>query len=296
MKALDPGYAAHIESGATTLATCWKLTRKDGAVLGFCDHDLPIRFGGADFLPMHGLEGGGETVKLGAQVDTGEVLGVLSAEAIAEEDILMGRYDGASVETWRVNWRNPGQRELKRRDTIGEIVREDGVFRAELRSAAQALNVRSGRVYHSLCDARLGDARCRVNLEMPAFRGEALVEAVRDDFHIVVSGLAGFEAGWFGFGEARWTGGRRMGVADAVLTHEREGAADILSFAGRVGAWVVEGDPVTVYAGCDRRFATCGQKFSNALNFRGFPHIPGSDYVLRHPRRGDALDGRPVVP
>ena len=31
------------------------------------------------------------------------------------------------------------------------------------------------------------------------------------------------------------------------------------------------------------------------VNFRGFPHIPGSDYVLRYPRSGDALDGRAVV-
>jgi len=259
MKALDPGYAVHIASGATTLATCWRLTRKDGVVLGFTDHDVAIRFGGIDYVPAHGLDGSGETVKLGAQVDTGEVLGVLSADAIAEGDILMGRYDGASVETWRVNWRDPDERELRRRDTIGEIVREDGVFRAELRSAAQALNVKSGRVYHSLCDARLGDGRCRVNLEVPQFRAFATVEAVRDDFHIVVSGLGGFEPGWFGFGEARWTGGWRAGVSDAVLTHEREGAADVLSFAERVGAWVAEGDAVTVYAGCDRLFATCGE-------------------------------------
>ena len=51
-----------------------------------------------------------------------------------------------------------------------------------------------------------------------------------------------------------------------------------------------------VTAGCDRRFDTCKAKFGNAVNFRGFPHIPGSDYVLRHPRNGDALDGRAVVP
>jgi len=56
------------------------------------------------------------------------------------------------------------------------------------------------------------------------------------------------------------------------------------------------GDTFGVTAGCDRRFATCQAKFDNAVNFRGFPHIPGSDYVLRHPRNGDALDGRAVVP
>ena len=56
----------------------------------------------------------------------------------------------------------PAQRLLLRRDTIGEIVREDGVFRAELRSAQQGLNAVRGRVYQGLCDAELGDARCGV--------------------------------------------------------------------------------------------------------------------------------------
>ncbi|MCS6760759.1 MAG: phage BR0599 family protein [Candidatus Devosia symbiotica] len=46
------------------------------------------------------------------------------------------------------------------------------------------------------------------------------------------------------------------------------------------------------------RSPLCGlpEKFANAVNFRGFPHISGSDYVLRHPRHGDALDGKAVVP
>ncbi|HUH77035.1 MAG TPA: phage BR0599 family protein, partial [Devosia sp.] len=65
--------------------------------------------------------------------------------------------------------------------------------------------------------------------------------------------------------------------------------------AATVGDWVAVGDTLRVTAGCDRRFASCKAKFGNAVNFRGFPHIPGSDYVLRHPRHGDALDGRAVV-
>lgn len=295
MKTLEAGYAAHVASGATTLATCWKLTRRDGTVLGFTDHDLALVFGGTEYRPAHGLDGGEGVAKLGGQVDTSEVLGVLHSDAIREEDILLGRYDGAKVETWRVNWRNPQERDLLQHDTIGEIVREDGVFRAELRSPMQALNVRSGRIYHSLCDARLGDGRCGVDLEPPQYRAFAEVVAARDAFHLEVAGLGGFEAGWFGFGHVEWTGGKRVGLSDVVLAHEREGATDVLSFDRRVGDWAAAGDSLTVFAGCDRRLATCAGKFANVVNFRGFPHIPGSDYVLRHPRNGDVLDGRPVV-
>ncbi|HHY50473.1 MAG TPA: DUF2163 domain-containing protein [Alphaproteobacteria bacterium] len=295
MRTPGPAFTAHVASGATTLATCWRIARLDGLVLGFTDHDATLSFGGTDYVPAHGLDGGEAAHKLGPQTDTAEVVGVLHSDAIAEADILLGRYDGASVETWRVNWRDVSIRHLVRRATIGEIVRADGVFRAELRSAQQALNQPKGRIYQALCDASLGDARCGVDLDDPAYRATAAVLEVRDRHRLAVSGLASFAAGWFGLGRVGWSSGKRNGLADRILSHTRIGGVDVLSFAAPVGDWAVAGDDFVAVAGCDRRFATCREKFGNAASFRGFPHIPGSDFVLRYPRPGDALDGRALV-
>lgn len=295
MRLLEPGFAGHIATGATTLATCWKIVRTDGVVLGFTDHDGTLAFGGTEYLPAHGLDGGERVEKLGASTDTSEVVGVLHSDAINEDDILLGRFDGAQVETWRVNWRDTGQRMLVSRTTIGEIVREDGVFRAELRSGQHAINQPKGRIYQALCDAELGDARCGVDLDDPAFQAEATVTGVRDRFRVAVSGIDGFEAGWFGFGMAAWGDGRRAGIRDRVVTHERLGGVDVLGFGTAVGDWVEAGDLLVLTAGCDRRFATCRERFANAVNFRGFPHIPGNDYVLRYPKSGAELDGRKLV-
>ena len=295
MKTLDPGFKAHIESGATTLATCWKIARIDGVVLGFTDHDETLSFGGTAYLPAHGLEGGEAAHKLGPQTDTTEVLGVLHSDAIAEEDILLGRYDGALVQTWRVNWRAPEERLLLRTASLGEIVREDGVFRAELRSAQHTLNQPRGRLYQALCDAQLGDLRCGVDLAASAFRALATVVEARDRYRLAVAGAEAHAEGWFAFGAAQWTGGLRVGLRDRVVTQQRLGGVDVLGFAAPVGDWVVAGDALTLHAGCDRRFSTCREKFGNGENFRGFPHIPGSDFVLRYPRKGDVLDGRKLV-
>lgn len=295
MRTLDTVFKAHVESGATTLCNCWRIVRSDGVVLGFTDHDEALSFDGTQFDPAHGLDGGEVAHKLGPQTDTSEVVGILHSAAITEEDILLGRYDGAEVEAWRVNWREPAQRHLLRRSRIGEIVREDGAFRAELRSAQQALNQPRGRLYQALCDASVGDARCGVDLDAPAFRAMGAVVAVVDDFRLRVSGLAAFDAGWFGFGRLHWASGRRDGVADQIVSHARAGGADTLGFAAPVGEWVAAGDGFTAFAGCDRRFDTCGTKFSNRVSFRGFPHIPGNDFVLRYPRPGDRLDGRKLV-
>ena len=52
------------------------------------------------------------------------------------------------------------------------------------------------------------------------------------------------------------------------------------------------GDGFTVTAGCDRTAATCAGRFGNIVNFRGFPHMPGNDLLLRTVREGDpGLDG-----
>ena len=292
MRQFGENFASHIASGATTLAWCWKIVRTDGAVLGFTDHDVALAFGGTEFVPAHGLDGGETVQRLGAQTQTSEVLGVLHSDAISEDDIALGRYDGARVESWRVNWRSLDERALIRIDTMGEIVREDGVFRAELRSGQHAMNVPRGRLYQHMCDARLGDGRCRKNIEQAAFRGEAVVTGKPDAGSVTVSGIEGFAAGWFGHGVAKWNSGRRIGIEDAVIRHE----GGRLSFDRPVGDWVETGDTLTVYAGCDKQFATCRTKFGNGVNFQGFPHIPGNDYVLRYPGSGERLDGGRIVP
>jgi uncharacterized phage protein (TIGR02218 family) len=54
---------------------------------------------------------------------------------------------------------------------------------------------------------------------------------------------------------------------------------------------VAVGDAFTVSAGCDKQFSTCRTKFDNALNFRGFPYMPGNDAVVSYPTSGQPLDG-----
>lgn len=294
MKTLDPGFASHIGSGATTLATCWRITRTDGQVLGFTDHDVTLSFDGTDFDPAHGLDGGESASKLGAQVDTSEIVGIIHSDDVSEDDILLGRYDGAEVETWRVNWRDVSVRHLLRRDSVGEIVREDGVFRLELRSAQHALNLPKGKIYQTLCGTRLGEAPCGINLDLAAFKTSTSVSLVKDRQTVTTALLAGFENGWFDFGHIIWTSGQRSGKTDRVVRQINGDSQTTLTFAEPIDDWVETGDALTIFAGCDRRFSTCQAKFSNALNFRGFPHIPGSDFILRYPRAGGDFDGKPL--
>jgi len=54
---------------------------------------------------------------------------------------------------------------------------------------------------------------------------------------------------------------------------------------------IAANDTFDIFAGCDKRFETCQAKFANAVNFRGFPHIPGQDTIIRYAAKGDANSG-----
>ena len=282
MKSLSPALQAHLDDGTTTLAWCWKITRADGASFGFTDHDRPLAFGGMDFEPESGLSASEIRSGSDLSVDSQDTEGALTSDRITETDILDGRWDNALVEVWRVNWSAPSQRVLIRRGAIGELRRGRMSFVAEVRSMAHVLGQTVGRVYQGTCDAALGDARCGVGLNDHVYRGTgAVLDPIRDQA-FTASGISGFANGWFAFGVLEWASGGNSGRRDEIMLHEvASGIVTITMLEAPVRS-VAGGDAFTIWAGCDKRAETCAAKFANILNFRGFPHIPGQDTVIRY--------------
>lgn len=293
---LPPELAAHLGRAVTSVCHCWRLTRADGQVTGYTDHDRTITLEGLVFQPQSGLTASEARSSLGLSVDTVDVEGALSSDGIRDIDIAGGLYDDASVETFLVNWRAPEQFALLRKAIIGKITRSDGRFVAELKSPTHALDQPRGRYVARACDAELGDQRCRANLDPPQFTGSgAVVVQVPPDI-LNVTGLNAFTPAWFAGGVLTWTAGARAGRSDRVLDNRREGAHTVLSLGVRDGPAVAEGDTFVIRAGCDKAFVTCKAKFGNAVNFRGFPHLPGNDAGYAYVSEGGVFDGRPVVP
>ena len=214
-----------------------------------------------------------------------------SSATITETDILDGRWDNATVEIWRVNWQDVSQRVLMRRGAIGQVRRGRVQFVAEMRSLAHVLNQSVGRTFQASCDAVLGDTHCGVNPNDPAFKGSGTVVTVAGDRSFTVFGLSAFADSWFALGTLTWTAGANVGRKAEVLTHE-VGSTDItITLLEAPVLAIAVGDTFAITAGCDKRFETCRDKFANAVNFRGFPHIPGQDTVIRYAAKGDSNAG-----
>ncbi len=282
VKALPPALQAHLDEGTTTLAWCWRIVRADGVTLGFTDHDRTLTFDGTEFEPESGLTASEVRSGSDLSVDAQDAQGVLSSDRITETDILDGRWDNAAVEVWRVNWADVGQRLLMRRGAIGQIRRGRLAFVAEVRSLAHVLGQTVGRTFQATCDAALGDARCGVNLEAPALKVIGTIIDLLRDRAFTALGLGGFISGWFTFGTLDWTSGANAGRRAEVLSHDLVDGIAILTLLEAPVRAISMSDTFTIRAGCDKRITTCGTKFANVVNFRGFPNIPGQDAVLRY--------------
>jgi uncharacterized phage protein (TIGR02218 family) len=286
VKILPDGMQAHLESGATTLCWCWKLTRRDGAVQGFTDHDRMLAFDGVTYSAVSGFTASEVQSSLGLAVDNLTLAGALSSATLNESDLAAGLYDNAAIEIWRVNWADASQRLLMRKGVLGDVTRSGNAFQAEIRGLAQALNQPVGRSFGHLCDADLGDARCGLSLSAAS----GTIATAYDARRFTVSGLTA-PSGDFTGGKLAFTSGANAGLAMEVKRHAVSGALVSIELWQAMARGVAAGDGFIVTPGCDKQFATCRDRFANAVNFRGFPYMPGNDAVMALPATGQPLDG-----
>jgi len=291
MRVLPEALSAHIKSGVTSLCRCWVLSRQDGMVMGFTDHDLVLSFDGVDFEPTTGMDAAALQSSTGLSVDNSQAVGALSAAGLTDDDIEQGLYDGAQVLQYLVNWQDVTERVLVFRGSLGEIKRGSGSYEAELRSLSEGLNQPRGRAYLRQCDAQVGDARCKVDLSGPEFSAEAEVTFSVGQRVLRVKGLDGYAQDWFLQGQLDFVTGANAGATRVMKVDKIKGLRRVFEVWEDLRHPISVGDIVRVTAGCDKSKDACVNKFSNLLNFRGFPNMPGADWALSYPVRDGQNDG-----
>jgi uncharacterized phage protein (TIGR02218 family) len=258
----------------TTLAFCWRLARRDGIVLGFTSHDLDLVIGGLTYRAAPGMVP--SAIERGASLDadTVDLSGVLSSDAITAADLIAGRWDGALLRLFAVDWTAPDVDSVPLvRGTLGAVQMAGDQFEVELQGPTAALDAPVIETISPDCRAELGDARCRVDL---AGRSILVKVTSANEAQIIVS--TAIVANDFAYGRLRWLDGANAGLSATILAN----SANSLSLAEPPPLPVAVGDRAEITQGCDRRFATCIARFANAPNFRGEPHLPGNDLLTRY--------------
>ncbi len=289
MRYLPEDFAAHLASGATTLCTCWLITRQDGERFGYTDHDRSLEIEGILFHPESGMTGSALQSSADMATDNATLEGVLSTDHMSHEDLSLGRYDDATISIWKVNWRAPEQRVLLKEGNFGEVTVTESGFSVEMRGISHRLSQTVGRRYQKKCDAVLGSAKCGVDLTLPENKTSATV-LVSDGLNLVLTGSDN-PSGWADYGTIRFESGAAAGVTYSIKTQQLVGEETRLTLRNPLPTSIAPGDMVSLFVGCNRKFKTCKDKFSNEINFRGFPHMPGNDAVTSYPISGEVNDG-----
>lgn len=274
MKTLSQALAQHIASEVTTLAHCWRVKRRDGLVLGFTDHDCDLVVDGLTYIASSGMTPSAVSAHLSLKVDELDIAGMLSSDVIKQNDIIDGLYDYAEMSFFLVNYQDVTQGKINlRTGWMGEISLKGQQFVAEVRGLTQAMQQTIGDIYSAGCRAAFADSRCTVNAAN--FTVTGTVSAV--------NGVAGFTDnnrtqpdGYFTLGVVTILSGALAGAKIEIKEYSNK--QFIFALPLRVNLAV--GDSYSAVAGCDKSLETCITRFSNAINFRGEPHVPGSDRLL----------------
>ena len=274
MKSISDELKTHLAQEVTTLATCWKVTRRDGTVMGFTDYDAELIVDTVTYQATTGFTPTAVESSAALNVDNLDIEGLLDATTITEQDILAGKYDFAEVEVFLVNYADTSQgRMMLRTGWLGEVRLRGGQFVAELRGLSQQLASHVGEHYAPGCRADLGDARCKINLASYTVTGSVTASDSRVQF----ADSERTEGGsYFAAGKVTFTSGGNAGLSMEVKAYGN----GIFSLALPMPHTIKAGDAYTAIGGCDKTFETCIQVFNNAVNFRGEPHVPGTDKIL----------------
>lgn len=270
--------AARLSDELVTLAWNWKLSRVDGVVIGLTSHDRPLTIDGVRYAARPGMTPSAMRLSDMPDGDGLAVEGALGNRLLRRADLAAGRWADATVELFLCDWTDPAAGQLRlAAGRIGEVTETlDGDrFEAELVPEMALLAARSPARLSPLCRARLGDARCGV--DMAGRRLSARVADVPAPERIRLAEAPALPER-FAHGRLRVVSGAMAGIDRQIVRV----TADEVVLEEAVPPDVVAGDRLWLWEGCDRRFATCADRFGNAAAFDGEPHVPGSDALLRH--------------
>jgi uncharacterized phage protein (TIGR02218 family) len=273
MKKLTESTQFHLRGNLTTIATCWKIKLSNGDIVSFTDHDNEICVGGLKYIPKI-LVNSSAIESLSALLPNNLNIEMsLSDSKITNYESRY--YEGAAVEVMIVNFMDSNSDVINVfSGYITSVISTSGLLKAKVQSYSDQLNNVIGDVYSPLCRANFCDSRCKLSIENFSFISH--IDASINDVTFFSEEMKSKENGQFNYGYIEMISGANSD--DKLYIKENHEGVVVLSEVPK--RKLMQGDQYKAVVGCNKKFETCVDKFNNAMNFRGEPHIPGYDQLL----------------
>lgn len=259
------------------MADLYTITLVSGTVLRYTTWDSTLVVLGNTFLTgPPNIQRSAIEEKIGMDVSTIEVTIYASATDLLNgvpllQEVGNGTFDGAAFRIDRLFMDSTGQQ-------IGTVIRFSGFIGPveELTRSAAKITVESGTkllqmqlpliVLQPGCTNTLFDARCGLN---KASFAESNTVQSGSTVNKLIS-LSAKADGYYDNGQILFTSGANNGLRKAVKSY----LSQQFTFNSPLPFAPSAGDAFTAYPGCDKLQSTCSGKFSNLVNFQGFPFVP----------------------
>lgn len=298
-RTVPAGLATAIQSGATSLCNLIRITDAIGGTLALTDHIQDLSVSSVTYLARPGMKVSLMKTSGNMEIDNYEIEGYFVTGVVTMADLLKGRFTGARVRRYIVNYDDLTDGVLQIGDgNVSRVEVADNAFKVQVLGKMWRLSQPVGRTVTKRCDVEtLGDTRCQFNLNTThhtlgyAFKQNLTVSAVLDAITFTASGITGTTTDWFKNGRVLWLTGDNAGYTQQIAEYTINIGDDEFVLRTQPGADISIGDTLTATAGCDRTTGDCHGKFTNSsqpngnlVNFRGFPGLIGTDLYLTAPK------------
>jgi len=244
------------------------ITRRDDIVMRIAETQTAITVGGNVYAPLAGCEISAVKHTLGGNVPSLEIRGAhnnTGTAAFLTSDIDIGLFDAAEVQLYIVNRANPTTMGLLFTGTIQPVSYDiSGSVSFDVRGPAIGAGTGYIQRFAPMCRTDLFSSLCGVNPD--SYELAATVTAIVNRFNFTIS-IAPTPDGYLNGGVVL----TELGVAFEIANQTGASLTAYLPFH-RV---LAVGMGLALWPGCDKRIATCHQRYNNAQSFQGEPHSIG---------------------
>lgn len=271
MKTISAPLQQGIDNG--TISTFIKIVRSDATIKGFSNHDKPLTIDSIQYKPTPGLERVIMNLRSNAEVSNQEFGGGWVVD-LNETDLQNGLYDDALITVFRADWSNVSAGTVVIFEgSLGMIQWTEDGFKADIHSLMRQLGKKIGISTTAKCRHNLFTQASSTNigactLVEGSFTYNTTVVTATSKLKFTIGSIGQPDA-WIANGILTWTSGLNSGASYEVKSY----VSNVVDLFLPTTFIVANGDAFTVTAGCDKNIETCKSKFSNVVNFGGFPHI-----------------------
>jgi uncharacterized phage protein (TIGR02218 family) len=252
----------------TSIATCWKITRTDGVIYAFTDHDRDLDIDGVIYESSAGFVPSSIQRTVDTQTDNQQFVGVIDNEKLDAFELRTGKFDASRIEVIEADWSTSSKVRTLYKGFLGPIEVAGSQYRATAYSIEAELQKPIGRTIKLRCDANLGDDRCGYSLTPD----NVTVASVINSMSFADTSLTAAD-GSYNDGKITWSSGMNSGLTFDVKRYIA--ISSTIELYEPMPSPAQTGDTALIYRGCDKTLETCRDVFGNVVNFQGFPQLPG---------------------